>query len=80
MDQLANGAKVYFSINTPWFTVNITQTVITIFVVTVALIIAAFFIGRSLKKRPGRFQVIVEKLINMLYGLVEGTMGKHNLK
>ncbi len=80
MDQLANGAKVYFSINTPWFTINITQTVITIFVVTVALIIAALFIRKSLKKRPGRFQVIVEKLVNMLYGLVEGTMGKHNLK
>ena len=80
MDSLANGAKVYFGIKTPWFTINITQTVITIFVSTVLLIILAFFIGRSLKKRPGGFQVIVEKLVDMLYGLVEGTMGKHNLK
>lgn len=80
MDSLANGAKVYFGIKTPWFTINITQTVITIFVSTVLLIILAFFIGRSLKKRPGGFQVIVEKLVGMLYGLVEGTMGKHNLK
>jgi F-type H+-transporting ATPase subunit a len=80
MDSLANGAKVYFGIKTPWFTINITQTVITIFVSTVLLITLAFFIGRSLKKRPGGFQVIVEKLVDMLYGLVEGTMGKHNLK
>jgi len=80
MDSLANGAKIYFGIKTPWFTINITQTVITIFVATVLLITLAFFIGRSLKKRPGGFQVVVEKLVNMLYGLVESTMGKHNLK
>ncbi len=70
----------YFGIETPWFTIYITQTTITILVASILLITAAFFIGRSLKKRPGRFQVIVEKLVDMLYGLVESTMGKHNLK
>ena len=80
MESLANGAKVYFAINTPWFTINITQTVITILVATVILITLAAVIGKNLKKRPGGFQVIVEKLVNMLYGLVESTMGKHNLK
>jgi F-type H+-transporting ATPase subunit a len=40
----------------------------------------AFLATRRITKRPGRFQVVVEKLINMLYGLVEDTMGKHNLK
>ncbi len=58
----------------------ITQTTVTLFVVTAALIAIAYFINRNIKKRPGRFQVIVEKLINMLYGMVEETMGKHNMK
>ena len=80
MSNLSNGAKIYFSIKTPWFKINITQSVITILAVTIMLIILALFIKRSLKKRPGRFQVVVEKLINMLYGLVEDTMGKHNAK
>ena len=80
MGSLANGAKIYFAIKTPWFTINITQTVITILVSTILLIALAAIIGRNLKKRPGRFQVIVEKLVSMLYGLVESTMGAHNLK
>lgn len=80
MDSLANGAKVYFAIKTPWFDINITQTTVTLLVATLTLILLAFFIKRSLKKRPGGFQVIVEKLVNMLYGLVEDTMGKHNMK
>ena len=80
MDQLANGAKIYFAIKTPWFTINITQTVITVFVATVLLITLAAIIGKNIKKRPSGFQVVVEKLVNMLYGLVEDTMGAHNLR
>ncbi len=80
MSSLSNGAKVYFSIELPWFTINITQTVLTLLVASIVLIVLALLIRRSLKKRPGGFQVVVEKLVNMLYGLVEETMGKHNLK
>ena len=58
----------------------ITQTTVTLFLASVILITAAFFIGRSIKKRPGRGQVVVEKLVSMLYGLVSDTMGKHNVK
>ncbi len=58
----------------------VTQTTISLIVVTVLLILLAFLATRKLSKRPGRFQVIVEKLVGMLYDLVEGTMGKHNLK
>lgn len=80
MDLSVNGAKIYFSI--PFFgtEINITQTTVSLLAVSLILIIAAFFIGRGLKKRPGGFQVVVEKLVTMLYGLVEDTMGKHNLK
>ena len=58
----------------------ITQSTVTLFAVTIALIIVAFFINKNITKRPGRFQVIVEKLVTMLYGMVEDTMGKHNMK
>lgn len=58
----------------------ITQSTLTLFAVTIALIIAAYFVNKNISKRPGRFQVIVEKLITMLYGMVEDTMGKHNMK
>lgn len=80
MDLSVNGPKIYFAIETPLGDINITQTTLSLLVVTVLLISLAFLVTRNLTKRPGRLQVIVEKLVNMLYGLVEDTMGKHNLK
>lgn len=79
-DGLANGAKIYFAIHTPLGDINITQTAITILAVTVLLLILARVATKNLTKRPGRFQVVVEKLVGMLYNLVEETMGKHNLR
>lgn len=87
MDLQVNGPKIYYSLpfnlpDTNIFTMKnlITQTTVTLCAVTVFLIIFAFFTTRNLTKRPGKFQVVVEKLISMLYGLVEDTMGKHNIK
>ena len=56
----------------------ITQTAVSSFAVMVLLCVTGFFLGRNLKKRPGRMQVITEKGVTMLYNLVEDTMGKHN--
>ena len=58
----------------------VTQTTISLLVVTIILVILAYIATKSLKKRPGRVQVVFEKLIDMLYGLVRDTMGEHNLK
>ena len=58
----------------------VTQTTVSLFMVTVLLMIIGWVGGRNLTKRPGKLQVITEKLVNMLYGLVEDTMGKHNLR
>lgn len=70
-----NGPKIYLQING----MNIiTQTAVSSFAVMVLLCAAGFFLGRNLKKRPGRLQVITEKGVAMLYNLVEDTMGKHN--
>ena len=78
MDISVTGPKIYFEI--PIFGgIRITQTTVSLFAVTLLLIFAAYFLTRSIPKRPGRAQVIVEKLITMLYNLVEDTMGKHNL-
>ena len=86
MDLSVNGPKVFFELpfDLPdgMLTLKnlITQTTVTLLAVTILLITLALIISRNIKKRPGGFQVIVEKLVSMLYGLVEDTMGKHNLK
>ena len=86
MDLDVQGPKVYVRITELFekfgaiFGNLVTQTTISLFVVSVLLIILAALATRKLSKRPGKFQVVVEKLVTMLYDLVEGTMGKHNLK
>ncbi len=86
MDLSVNGPKVYLRITALFDKFGnilgnpITQTTISIFVVTVLLIILARVVTKNLTKRPGRLQVVAEKLVNMLYGLVEDTMGKHNAR
>ena len=85
MDLSVNGPKVFIRISALFERFGdmlgnlVTQTTVTLFTVTVILIILAVIINKKLTQRPGKFQVIVEKLVDMLYGLVEGTMGKHNL-
>lgn len=72
-----NGPKIYFVI--PWLGgIPITQTTVSSFVVMACLCIAGILLGRNLQKRPSRRQVLVEKGVSMLYGMVEDTMGKHN--
>lgn len=58
----------------------LTVTSVSLCIVTLLLIILAKILTRNLKKRPGKVQVVLEKLISMLYGLVTDTMGEHNIK
>ena len=58
----------------------LTVTTVSLFIVTIVLVILAFALTRKLEKRPGKVQVVIEKLVTMLYNLVEDTMGKHNAK
>ena len=58
----------------------ITQTTVSLFAVTIGLMILGYIASRKIEKRPGAIQVLVEKVLNMLYKQVEDTMGKHNLK
>ena len=74
---MVNGPKIYFTIPILGG-ISITQTAVASFAVMLALCIAGILLGRNLKKRPGRMQVVTEKLVTMLYNIVEDTMGKHN--
>ena len=82
-----SGPKVFFVL--PWnlpdtniFTMKnlITQTTISLFTVTILLGILSIVLTRKITKRPGKGQVLLEKIVTMLYNLVESTMGKHNAK
>lgn len=68
------GGPGYFSIGP----VTISQTTITSFIAMLILCTAAILLGRNLKKRPGKMQVMTEKGVDLIYGLVEEAMGKHN--
>lgn len=75
-----SGPKILFRIDLGFLQIPITQTTLSSFVVMVLLMIACILCGRNLKKRPGKRQVIVEKLVTMLYNMVEDTMGTHNMR
>jgi len=77
MNVSVDGAFVYFTI--PIFGgIPITQTTVSSFVVTVALVIACILLGRNLQKRPTGKQVLVEKGVSMIYNLTVSAMGPHN--
>ncbi len=87
MEISVTGPKVFFElpfdlIDTTIFTMKnlVTQTTITLLAVTIILSILAIVLTRKITKRPGKIQVLLEKAVSMVYNLVEGTMGKHNLK
>ena len=70
-----SGAKVLFQIGP----VAITQTIISLIVVTTLLAVAGVLLGKNLRKRPGKLQVLTEKGVSMLINLVTDTMGAHNI-
>ena len=72
-----SGPGIYFII--PIFGgIPVTQTAVSSFLVTVLLCTAAVLLGRKLSKRPGRMQVVTEKGVSMITGLVCEAMGEHN--
>lgn len=75
-----NGPRIWFEVPLGEWSIPITDTTVSSFIVTVGLCTACVLLGRGLTKRPGRRQVLVEKVVGMLYNLIEETMGKHNMK
>ncbi len=77
MDIEINGAYIYFTI--PIFGgINVTQTTLSLLLVTIFLCVAGVLLGRNLKTHPGKLQVLVEKGVEMLRNLVTSSMGEHN--
>lgn len=69
------GAKTLFQIGS----IAITETILSLVVVTALLAAAGIALGRNLQKRPGKLQVLTEKGVGMLISLVTDTMGAHNI-
>ena len=77
MNVNVTGPFIYFEI--PIFGgIPITQTTVSSLIVTLLLCAAAIWLGKDLKKRPDGKQVLVEKGIGMMHGMVIDTMGPHN--
>lgn len=78
MDLDVTGAFIYFTI--PVFGgIPITQTTVSVLIVTTILCWACVYLGKNLKKRPDGKQVMVEKGVMMLRNMVAQTMGAHNV-
>ena len=77
MNVNVTGSFIYFTI--PIFGgIPITQTTVSSLLVTIILIVLGIKLGSNLKKRPTGVQVLVEKGVSMIHGLVVSAMGEHN--
>ena len=69
------GAKTLFQLGP----VAITETILSLLVVTAIMLTVGILLGRNLQKRPGKMQVLTEKGVQMMMNLVSDTMGAHNI-
>lgn len=77
MNVNVTGPYIYFTI--PIFGgINVTQTMLSLLLVSLILGIGGYLLGRNLTKRPGKLQVLTEKGVTMLHNMVKDTMGAHN--
>ena len=77
MNVNVTGPFVYFEI--PIFGgIPISQTTVSSLLITVLLCWLCVYLGKGLKKRPDGKQVLVEKGVMMMHGIVIDTMGTHN--
>ena len=60
--------------------IPITETVVNGWLVVAVITLICFFLGRNLSVRnPSKRQILAEKAVMMLQGLVRDTMGQHNM-
>ncbi len=79
MDNInVSGAYIYFQIHIGSLTINVTQTMLSVLLVSILMIVGSVLIGRHIQKRPGKLQVLVEKGVSMMHNMVCDTMGAHN--
>jgi F-type H+-transporting ATPase subunit a len=70
-----NGPKVIFTI--PLFGgIKVTESIVNMWIIMAVLVILSIWLTRGLKVRnPSKKQLVLEKLVTMLYDLVKDTMG-----
>lgn len=69
------GPKILFTIPV-WGGIHVTETVVNTWIVMAVITVLCYILGRNLKIRPeSRRQLIAEKLVCMVYKLVDETMG-----
>ncbi len=78
MELEITGAYIHFTIPILGG-IPVTQTMVSLLVVTAVLCIAFVILGRDLKKRPGGRQVLLEKGISMMRNMVSESMGPSNI-
>lgn len=60
--------------------IPVTETVVNGWIVMAVITVICFFLGRNLSVRnPSKRQILAEKAVMMLQGLVRDTMGQHNM-
>lgn len=77
MNVNVTGPYIYFTIPILGG-INVTQTMLSLLIVTALLGTAGYLLGKNLTKRPGKLQVLTEKGVMMLHNIVVDTMGPHN--
>ena len=86
MNVEVTGPKIIFDIPLPFSipllgdSIEITETIVNSWIVMAVITLLCFLLTRKLSVRnPGKAQIVVEKLVTMLYNMVETTMGKRNI-
>ncbi len=77
MNVNVTGPYIYFTIPILGG-IRVTQTALSLLLVSLLVGIAGVMLGRNLQKRPGKLQVLTEKGVLMLHNMVKDTMGEHN--
>lgn len=79
MNVSVSGPQIIFTI--PVFGgIHITETVVNGWIVTAVITVICFILGRKLSLRnPSKRQLVAEKLVSMLTGLVRENMGENNM-
>ena len=66
---------VVFSFDIGGFTVEVTESLVVQWGVILLLAIGSYFLGRNLKRVPGKKQVVLEMIYNYVHDLVDNNMG-----
>ena len=71
-----SGAQTLFEIGP----IAITETILSLIIVTAILMVAGILLGRNLQKRPGKLQVLTEKAQKMKQRKKEAQAHKKNVR